>query len=261
MKKNLKKKINRFKIRICELAKLSGDGHVPSALSILDIVWILYDKIVDIRKIKSNSLSRDHIILSKGHASLAQYVVLENKKIITTKSLNSFTKYNSNFGGHPDKNKIKGVEASTGSLGHGFPIAAGIAYSKKILNLNSKVFCIIGDGECNEGTIWETCLIASNYNLNNLICIVDKNKSTDRAINVNSIEKKFKSFNWKVIKINGHNHNQIVKSFILKSKKPLAIIADTIKGNGISFMEKNQHEWHHKKIDNKIYEKILKEIK
>jgi len=250
----------KLQYRICELASKSGEGHVPSALSILDIVWVIYDKFMNLNNIKKQKLNREHFILSKGHASLAQYVVLEKKGIIKKKKLDTYLSYNSDFGGHPDSNKVKGIEASTGSLGHGMPIAAGIAYAKLLLNIKSKVFCIVGDGECNEGTIWETSLIASNHKLNNLICIIDKNKSTDRAIKIDNIRKKFLSFNWNVVTCNGHSHENLIKVLKKKSSKPLAIIANTIKGKGVKFMELNQHEWHHKKIDNLTLKKIKNEI-
>ncbi len=250
----------KLQYRICELASKSGEGHVPSALSILDIVWVIYDKFINLNNIKKQKLDREHFILSKGHASLAQYVVLEKKGIIKKRKLDTYLNYNSDFGGHPDSNKVMGVEASTGSLGHGMPIAAGIAYAKLLLNIKSRVFCVVGDGECNEGTIWETCLIASNHNLKNLVCIIDKNKSTDRAIKIDDIKKKFLSFNWNVITVDGHNHKNLINAFKKKSSKPLAIIADTIKGKGVKFMELNQHEWHHKQIDNIILTKIKTEI-
>ena len=250
----------KLQYRICELASKSGEGHVPSALSILDIVWIIYDKFINLKKIKKKDYNREHFILSKGHASLAQYVVLEKKNIIKNKKLNTYLNYDSSFGGHPDTNKIEGVEASTGSLGHGMPIAAGIAYAKLLLNVKSKVYCIVGDGECNEGTIWETCLIAGNYKLNNLICIIDKNKSTDRAIKIDNLKKNFLSFNWNVAVVDGHNHKKLITALKKKTTKPLAIIANTIKGKGIKFMEKNQHEWHHKKIEQITLEKIKNEI-
>ena len=123
--------IKYLQYRICQLASDAGEGHVPSALSILDIVWVIYDKFININKVKKSLPNREHFILSKGHASLAQYVVLEKKGIIK-KKLDTYLSYNSDFGGHPDSNKVKGIEASTGSLGHGMPIAAGIAYAKKL---------------------------------------------------------------------------------------------------------------------------------
>jgi len=253
---NLSQKIlNKLIYRIAEVSSNAGEGHVPSALSILDIVWAIYNNFVNIDLIKNNSKKRDIFILSKGHGCLAQYVVLEEKKIFPKNFLDSFCKYNSKFGGHPDANKIKGIECSTGSLGHGLPFAAGMAYGNKLLKINSKVISIVGDGECNEGSIWETCLIASHYKLSNLICVIDKNKSTDRALKIDNLVKKFESFGWKTIEINGHSHPEIIKSLSIKSEKPIAIVANTIKGKGIKFMENNP-EWHHKNINKELLKKI-----
>jgi len=242
--------------RIAELSLIGKEGHVPSALSILDIIWVIYNKIININLLKRRSRKRDFFILSKGHGCLAQYVVLEKKGIISKKDLNTFCKYKSNFGGHPDSNKIEGIECSTGSLGHGFPFAAGVAYGNKLLNIKSKVITLVGDGECNEGSIWETCMIASHHKLNNLICIVDKNKSSDRALKIDDLKSKFKSFGWLAVNIDGHSQKEIFKALNIKSRKPLAIIANTIKGKGINFMENNP-EWHHKILNQDLFKKII----
>ena len=242
--------------RIAELSVIGKEGHVPSALSILDIIWVIYNKIININLLKRRSRKRDFFILSKGHGCLAQYVVLEKKGIISKRDLNTFCKYKSNFGGHPDSNKIEGIECSTGSLGHGFPFAAGVAYGNKLLNIKSKVITLVGDGECNEGSIWETCMIASHHKLNNLICIVDKNKSSDRALKIDDLKSKFKSFGWHAVNIDGHSQKEIFKALNIKSKKPLAIIANTIKGKGINFMENNP-EWHHKNLNQDLFNQII----
>ena len=242
--------------RIAELSLIGKEGHVPSALSILDIIWVIYNKIININLLKRRSRKRDFFILSKGHGCLAQYVVLEKKGIISKKDLNTFCKYKSNFGGHPDSNKIEGIECSTGSLGHGFPFAAGVAYGNKLLNIKSKVITLVGDGECNEGSIWETAMIASHHKLNNLICIVDKNKSSDRALKIDDLKSKFKSFGWHAINIDGHSQKEIFKALNIKSKKPIAIIANTIKGKGINFMENNP-EWHHKNLNQDLFKQII----
>ena len=233
--------------RVCKLAHKAKEGHVPSSLSILNIIENLYKNFTF-----KNKLNK--FVLSKGHGCLALYVVLEKYKLI--KNLDSYCGYNSNFGGHPDKNKISFVESSTGSLGHGFPFAAGISMAKKIKKEKGKVITLVGDGECNEGTIWETCLLANHHNLNNLICIVDKNKSTDRALSVDNLKKKFISFGWDCIEIDGHNEKILTKAIKFQNKKPISIIAKTIKGKGVPFMEKNPTEWHHKKIDVETLNKI-----
>jgi transketolase len=161
-------------------------------------------------------------------------------------ALDSFAKFNSTLGGHPDKNKIPGVEASTGSLGHGFPMSVGMALGLKIKKTDAHVYVIIGDGEANEGTIWESALLASHHQLTNLCCIVDYNHSTDRALQIGDMVQKFKSFDWDTCLIDGHNHEEIFSALQnMGNEKPFAIIAKTIKGYGCARMENNP-EWHHK---------------
>jgi len=240
--------VKKLILKIIQLAFKGKEGHVPSALSILDLLDTLYKKFIT--KSKFNKF-----VLSKGHGSLALYVILEKYKIIN--KVNNFCSFSSNFGGHPDKNKIRGVESSTGSLGHGFPFACGMALGKKVKKEKGKVFVLIGDGECNEGSIWETCLLANHHKLDNLICIVDHNKSTDRALIVDDLEKKFISFGWNAYTIAGHNEKLLFRTIKKQKKKPLAIIANTIKGKGVSFMENNP-EWHHKKIDRNTLSEIEK---
>jgi len=250
--------LNQLRYRICELAFLAKEGHVPSSLSILNIMYVLYNNFVNLELTKKDSPNKENVILSKGHGCIAQYVVLESNKILRSRDLNTFGKFYSSFGGHPDSNKILGIDASTGSLGHGLPFAAGIAYAKKIKKIRSKVYCVIGDGECNEGTIWEAALIANHHKLNNLVCLLDNNLSSKRAVDLNNLERKFHSFEWETVNINGHSNRDLIKALKIKNKKPLIIISNTIKGNGINFMERNQNEWHHKKIEKNDLEKIKK---
>lgn len=229
--------INKMKRSMVTVATVAQEGHVPSALSILDILWVLYDKVMG---------KDDKFVLSKGHGCLALYAVLAEKGIISKAMFEEFCSYGGALGGHPDMNKVAGVEASTGSLGHGLPIAVGMAMAKKIKGESGHVYCLVGDGECNEGSIWESLLIASHHNLLNLTCVVDYNRSTDRALKLDSLSAKFQSFGWAVIHINGHDHEMLEHFFTVKTPlKPNVIIADTIKGNGIKRME-NAPEWHHR---------------
>lgn len=246
----MEKNLNFLRKKIVTMAKKSREGHIGSCLSILDILWILYQDFYE----KNNI-----IILSKGHASLGLYTVLNEKKLISDENLGSFCQYSSALGGHPDKNKIKQAYASTGSLGHGFPIGVGAAIAKKIKNERGRVFVIIGDGESNEGTIWESALLAKQHRLDNLTCIVDYNHSNDRSVKLGNIVEKFSSFGWNSWEINGHNHCEIKDSLERSNFSLSAIIANTVKGNGIKRME-NQHEWHHKSPSDKEYEEIMKEL-
>lgn len=252
-------KINQFKKLIIETSFVSKEGHIPSAFSILDILWVLYDKILKIDPHDYRNPERDIFILSKGHGSLALYVILAEKGFFSPTELKYFGNFKSMLGGHPDRNKVPGVEASTGSLGHGFPIGVGIALGLKIKKSKSRVFVIVGDGECNEGTIWESALVASHHNLSNLYCIVDHNHSTDRALLIDDLSEKFKSFGWDTCAINGHSHKEIYNALIRKSDKPKVIIANTIKGYGSKSIENNP-AWHHKSPSLEELDILLEEL-
>jgi transketolase len=231
---------------IMRIATRSKEGHIPSSFSILDILWVLYDRVLRIDPANPKDESRDRFVLSKGHASLGLYAVLAAKGFFSADEFDGFAKYDSCLGGHPDRNKVPGVEASTGSLGHGFPIAVGMALAQKIAKGKSRVFVLVGDGECNEGTIWESALLAAHHGLENLTCIVDYNHSTDRALMVGDLAEKFSSFGWDAVTIDGHDHEALFDALSGESSgKPRVIIAETIKGYGCEPMENNP-EWHHK---------------
>jgi transketolase len=227
---------NKLVKTILTLAHKKKEGHIGSSLSILDILYVLYDKFI--------KNTDNKFILSKGHASLGLYVVLDYFNLLKC-DINSFCDFNSELGGHPC-NKTESVETSTGSLGHGLPIAVGMAMGYKIQSKDSKVFVLIGDGEANEGSIWESALLASHHKLNNLYCILDHNKSGDRAVKIDNVKQKFKSFNWECLEVDGHNQEELIVALSHKSQeKPIFILANTIKGKGIKVMENNP-EWHHK---------------
>jgi len=257
----MKNRIREIKKSIIEASFLSGEGHIPSAFSILDILIVLYDKILKINPKNPTDPKRDRFVLSKGHGSLGLYSILADKGFFPKEYLKSFGQFKSILGGHPDSLKIPGVEVSTGSLGHGFPTAVGMALGLKINKNNANVYTIIGDGESNEGTVWESALLASHHKLDNLICIIDHNHSTDRALSVGDIAVKFKAFDWVAVTINGHDQKEILKAIKTPHKgKPLAIVAETTKGFGSKIMENNP-AWHHKTPTNDEYNEILKELK
>ena len=238
--------INNLKKQIVCASYAASEGHIPSAFSILDLIWVMYDTVMTVDPNSPHNRNNDRFILSKGHASLALYVVLAAKGFFSSDELDTFCKYDSLLGGHPDCNKIPGIEASTGSLGHGFPIAVGIALGSKIQHIDNRIFCLIGDGECNEGTVWEAALLASHHQLSNLCCIVDFNHSTDRALRLGDLAAKFKSFGWEVITTAGHDHDAIKHALSNHpTEKPLLVIAETTKGYGVKRME-NEPAWHHR---------------
>jgi transketolase len=256
----IEKSLNKLKKDIVYAAYTSAEGHIPSAFSILDLIWVLYNEVISINENNFSDLNNDRFILSKGHASLALYAVLAYKGFLPKEELATFCKYNSRLGGHPDCTKIPIIEASTGSLGHGFPMAVGLALGSKIQAINNKIYCLIGDGECNEGTVWEAALLAAHHNLSNLCCIVDFNHSTDRALKLGNLSEKFKSFGWFVINISGHDHDAIKNALDSFSKtQPLVIIAETIKGNGVERMM-GQPAWHHRSPNKIELEEIIEEL-
>jgi transketolase len=241
---------NKIIKKILYTSSKNKEGHIGSSLSILDILFVIYEKFIPNKDTK--------FILSKGHASLGLYCVMEHFGLLK-EDLENFCKFDSLLGGHPTI-ALEGVECSTGSLGHGMPFALGIALSKKIKHQTGKVITLIGDGEANEGTIWETALLASHHKLNNFYCILDYNHSTDRAVDISNIKDKFNSFGWHCIEIDGHSQNDIYNAISYNhSQKPIFILANTIKGKGCKTMENNP-EWHHKYPSYEEYENFIKEL-
>ena len=249
----------RFMIKISkEMRRLivsaayhANHGHIPSALSIVEIM----------KSFNQVETEDDVIILSKGHGCLALYSLLAIQGHIDEKELLTFGKKGSRLGGHPDRNKVDKIYASTGSLGHGFPIAIGTAIAKKIMKKNGKVFCVIGDGEINEGSIWESILIAVDNKLDNLICVVDYNKSQIRSLEPKLNIQMFESFGCDVIEIDGHDVDSLVQAMKLSSvKKPKVILANTVKGKGIKEIEDNMFAWHHRAPTEEEYKKFCEEI-
>lgn len=246
--------MRQIKENIIRIAYQAGEGHIASAFSILDLLLVLYGEGF------VTSKKEHRFVLSKGHASLALYAVLAQHNFFANEEIFSFCKYESNFGGHPDRTKLSGVEASTGSLGHGFPIAVGMALAEKIQQTNHKIFVVIGDGELNEGSVWESMLLAAHHQLDNLCCIVDFNHSTDRALSIGDLQAKFTAFGWHAFSINGHDHEAIKNAYSQTALgQPLVIIAETIKGYGCKVMENNP-EWHHKSPSSEELELLVKDL-
>lgn len=247
---------NKIRSNILRATFKAKSSHIGSCFSIVEILYVLYFLLL-----KKN----DTFILSKGHAALALYSVFLEKKLLSKSIFNSFGKNNTKLMAHVT-HKVNGVELSTGSLGHGLPYAVGKALGEKINKTKNKIFVLLSDGELNEGTTWESLLFASSKSLNNLFIIIDYNKiqSIDFVKNVMKVEplkQKFKSFDCNVSIVNGHNVNEILKSLkTKKNNKPNVIIANTIKGKGISFME-NKIIWHYRSPNKDEFMKGLDELK
>lgn len=228
-------------------------GHVGSSLSPIEILRVLYDDVLRCRADHPNWPERDRCILSKGHGCLALYAVLADKGYFPLEELDGFCRRDSILGGHPEANKVPGVEASTGSLGHGLSIGVGMALAARIQRRDSRVFVVMGDGEINEGSVWEAAMAAGKHGLNNLTAIVDYNKiqSAGLTAEIQDLEPlldKWRSFGFAAEEVNGHDIaalRDVFRRMPLDRAKPTAVIAHTIKGKGIPFAE-NDPIWHHK---------------
>ncbi len=213
------------------IALATGDEkHDASAFSTLDVLWVLYDQVLRFDPAKPRSAERDRFILSKGHGPLGLYAVLADKGFFPAETLTTFAKADSFLGTHPDRLLVPGVELSTGSLGHGLPVAIGVAQALRAKNSQSQVYVLVGDGECSEGSIWEAILLAGNLQLTNLTCIVINNYSSSRSLG--ELDHKFSAFNWAAQTVNGRDHSEIYRALIQKdATRPTAIIAK-IKNEG-----------------------------
>ena len=256
-----------LRIECLKMLTKAGSGHPGGSLSLMDLVTALF--LTKINRTKDNALSNDRhrFVLSKGHGVPALYAILSHIGIISKNDLKSFREVESPLQGHPDYARFPYVEASTGSLGQGLSIAQGIAMAGKLDNSKHKVYCILGDGEMQEGQIWEALMSAPKYKLDNLCVILDYNKGqidghVKDVMNIEPLGDKLKAFNWHVINIDGHNFDQIIKALdeaeTIKNK-PTFIIANTIKGKGVSFME-GKNEWHGVAPNQEQFDLSIKEL-
>jgi len=239
--------------QIVRIVECSKRGHLGSAYSLIEILRVLYDDILRYDPDNPNWAKRDRCILSKGHGCLALYVILADKGFYPKDELGKFCQADGILGGHPDYEKIPGVEASTGALGHGLSIGVGFALSALYDKSDHRIFVVLGDGECNEGSIWEAAMSAGNRKLSNLYVLIDYNKqqSYGTTFSVQDLEPfvdKWKSFGFAVAEVDGHDVaalKDVLSQGPLKPDKPTAIICHTVKGKGICFAENNL-TWHHK---------------
>ncbi|MGG3689493.1 transketolase [Caldifermentibacillus hisashii] len=252
-----------------EMTHLSHGSHIGAILSVADIIAVLYNDIAKVNPQNPKMSDRDRVILSKGHAGAAIYAALAEKGFFDIEELKTHYADGSRLSGHVSHKGVPGVEFSTGSLGHGLSVAAGMAYAAKKDQKNHRVFVILGDGECDEGSVWEAALMANHYKLNNLVAIIDHNKMQSLDFCENTIAlapfaDKWNAFGWNVLDIDGHDHDALKEAFnnaSLSTEKPTVIIANTIKGKGISFME-NNILWHYRfPHEGEEYDSAVAELK
>ena len=263
----LEKIANDIRINIVKTVYNAQSGHPGGSLSCADILTVLFFNQMNINPEKPNAPERDRFVLSKGHCTPALYSTLARKGYFEEKELENFRKLNSNLQGHPDMNKVPGVDMTTGSLGQGLSVANGMALSSKMDSMGYRVYCLLGDGEIEEGQVWEAAMTASKYKLDNLCVIVDNNNlqidgNIQDVKGLNKIEEKFISFGFNVIPVNGNNIEQLIDAFDrarVTKEMPTAIIAKTTKGKGVSFME-NKAEWHGKAPSEEECKKAIKEL-
>lgn len=248
---------------ILKMMNKSKSSHIGSCLSIVDILTTLYFEVLNIDHSDPKKKDRDIFILSKAHASAALYSTLAERGFFERKRLDEYYIDGGSLPGHLDRTIVPGVEISGGSLGHGLSVGLGMAIAK----LNDKnaghVYVLVGDGELNEGSVWEALMFAGSQNINNITMIVDYNKlqGLERDVHkLSNLRERFDSFGWQSLEIDGHNFNDINTSCAIKSEKPKAIIANTVKGKGVSYMEDSMH-WHYKSPDNHELDIALEELK
>ena len=257
----------RMRINTIKLAYQVGNkgAHIAPALSCNEIVAVLYGNIMNVDPKKPEWNLRDRFLLGKGHGALAMYTVLYEAGFISESKLFSYQENGGDLPGQPAMNLSLGIEASSGSLGHMLSLGEGIALAAKMKNATFKTYVLLGDGECNEGTVWETAMSASHFALANLIAIVDWNGMQSdgpsaNILNMQSLSDKWASFGWNVIETDGHDIEKLYDAFhsIPLNHKPTVILAHTIKGHGVSFME-NNNEWHHNHLSKEQYEQAISE--
>ncbi len=271
MKMMSDKKINALSCAIrkdiLNISHKANVGHVGSAFSVVEILIALYFNVLRIKPLLPNWKDRDRFILSKGHAANALYPVLAKKGYFPKKYLQTYCRNGGLLGEHPETHYIKGIELATGSLGHGLSVGAGIALGAKKLKKTYRSFVLISDAECDEGETWEAALFAGHHKLDNLIAIIDYNKvqalgTTREVLDIEPLAAKWKSFRWHVREVDGHNIReltQILRSAPLITGKPTLVIAHTVRGKGVTFME-HELAWHYLSPTIKHYEMAIKEL-
>jgi len=262
----LRRVARKIRRDIVDVTGWSGGSHVGGALSQTDILTLLYWKYMRVNPQDPKWADRDRFVLSKGHGGVGHAVVLANKGYFDFALLKEYNQFMSPFGMHLDGNKVPGVDTSTGSLGHGLSVAVGMALGARLQKKDWRVFCVVGDGECNEGSIWEAAMSAAHFKVNNLIAFVDRNHymidgHTEQVMALEPLADKWRAFGWTVREADGHDLQQLADAVDagLAATGPYVIIANTVKGKGVSFME-NEAKWHYGGLNAALLEQAKQSI-
>jgi transketolase len=256
----------RTRKRLLEIIYRAGAGHTGGSLSSVDILTCLYSGIMNINPANLSDPSRDRFIMSKGHSVESLYCVLNEVGFIDNKILDTYGEYNTILAGHPTR-KVPGVEVNSGALGHGLPVGVGMALGARLDSLPFRVFVLMGDGEQGEGSIYEAAMSASHYKLDNLVAIIDRNRlqisgNTEHVMAIDPVRERWQSLGWEVLECDGHAMDQLLETFQSIPRqigKPHLVIANTVKGKGVSYME-NQAKWHHGVPKKEQFEQAIEEI-
>lgn len=255
-------RLRRHVVRMCSSG---GSSHVGSGLSIADIIAVLYGGVLRVDPARPDWSERDRFILSKGHAGACVYAALAERGFFDVSVLDAHYRNGSNLSGHVSHKGVPGVELSTGSLGHGLGIGTGMAFNLKRMGGSQRVFVVLSDGECDEGSVWEAALFAGHHRLENLCAVIDYNKlqsiaRVSETINLEPFAAKWRAFGWHALCVDGHDHDALRTAFGDRAaNRPTCIIADTVKGRGVSFME-NQVLWHYRAPQGEEYVAAMREL-
>ncbi len=260
--REMAQQVRRDDLRMIHRARL---GHVGGDFSVIDILVTLYAAVLNVDPAEPLAAQRDRLVLSKGHTAGALYVTLAHSGFFPRRELDTFAAPLSPLNGHPNRTKVPGVETNTGPLGHGFPVAVGIALSARLQRVPRRTFVVLGDGELQEGSNWEAAMTAAHYGLSSLCAVVDRNRlqqgaGTEETKRLEPLADKWASFGWEVREVDGHDHARLLEVFRRPGAgRPVCVIAHTVKGKGVSFME-GRVEWHHKVPSDEQVELALREL-
>ena len=265
--KRIEASAKKMRIQAVEMTYQTGKtgAHIGGGLSLIEIMAVLYLGILKFDKDDLQSENRDRLIFSKGHGTLALYTAMEQAGLLSADDLRKDKENDSILSAHPSMNPVLGIEFSSGSLGQGLSLGVGVGLAlRRKRNLTSKVYVVLGDGECNEGSVWEAAETAAQYNLSNLIAIVDRNRlqydgDTEAILKLEPFADKWKAFGWETAVVDGHDVKALYQALSDSSEGPYVVIADTIKGKGVSFMENNAG-WHNGRLNKEQYEKAMQEV-